>query len=128
MKPDLLTPTAPGKRQPRDKPFPWYCPRCRQKVVRPTRIAYRSEILFDDGLHTVEIPQLEVPRCENCGELLFDNHAEHQIYQAFRAQLHLLQPEQIRANRESLGLSEKQLAELLGVAEEMVSQWEDGRR
>ena len=106
------------------KPFPWYCPRCRKREVRSTTIRHVSRVRHDGELHTVVVPRLEVPQCGNCGEYVFDNHADDQISQALRAKLHLLTPEQIRANREALGLSNKQEADLLGVAEEWVSQWE----
>jgi putative zinc finger/helix-turn-helix YgiT family protein len=120
-----MAPTDPGGRTPKDKPFPWRCTSCRQKAVRPALISYRTEILHDDQLHPVEVPQLEVPRCENCGELVFDNHASDQIYRALRVQLRLLMPEQIRFSREALGLSEKELAGRLGVSERAVADWEN---
>jgi hypothetical protein len=86
------------------------------------------EMRHDDRLHTVQIPQLRVPRCGNCGELVFSNDACDQIYAAFRAQLHLLTPEQIRTHRRTLGLTEKELADRLKVSEELVVGWEEGRR
>jgi DNA-binding transcriptional regulator YiaG len=112
--------------EPKNKPFPWHCPRCRRKEVRPVVIGYRTEVSHDGQLYTVEVPQLTIPRCANCGELVFGNQASEQIEQALRAQLHLLSPAQIRANREQLGLSRKELAERLRVSEELVEQWEEG--
>ena len=80
--------------------FPWRCPRCREKEVRPAVIPYQIEVAHDGCRYRVDIPQLTVPRCDNCGELAFGNHACEQIEQAVRVQLHLLSPEQIRGNRE----------------------------
>jgi putative zinc finger/helix-turn-helix YgiT family protein len=108
------------------KPFPWRCPECGKKEVRPATVAHTSQIKHDGRLYTVEIPSLRVPRCAACGELVFDNDADEQIAQALREQLGLLSGEQIRTNREELGLSQRNLAEHLGVAVETISRWENG--
>src|SRR5438128_977631 len=96
---------TPGSSQVKGKPFPWYCPRCRKREVRPVIIPHQSKVRHDGELHTIEVPHLEVPQCGNCGEYVFDNHADDQISQVLRAKLHLLTPEQIRASREALSLS-----------------------
>jgi putative zinc finger/helix-turn-helix YgiT family protein len=80
----------------------------------------------DGRLHTVEIPNLCVPRCDVCGELVFDVGADEQIARELRNHLGLLSAEQIRMNREKLRLSQRQLAEQLGVAVETISRWETG--
>jgi putative zinc finger/helix-turn-helix YgiT family protein len=72
------------------------------------------------------IPDLTVPRCAACGELVFNYAADDQIRQALRAHLRLLTPEHIRGGREALGLKSKELAERLGVAAETISRWERG--
>jgi putative zinc finger/helix-turn-helix YgiT family protein len=58
--------------------------------------------------------------------LVFDNDADEQIAQALREKLGLLSGGQIRQNREMLGLSQRRLAEHLGVAVETISRWENG--
>jgi putative zinc finger/helix-turn-helix YgiT family protein len=108
------------------KPFPWRCPECGKMEVRPVITAHTSQIKHDGRLHTVNVAQLRVPQCGACGELVFDNEADHQITQALRQQLGLLSSHQIRANREALGLSQRALAEHLGVAVETISRWENG--
>jgi transcriptional regulator with XRE-family HTH domain len=45
---------------------------------------------------------------------------------ALRKKLGLLHPEEIKTNRESLGLKQRELAEHLGTAEETISRWENG--
>jgi putative zinc finger/helix-turn-helix YgiT family protein len=108
------------------KPFPWKCPECGKNEVRPATVVHTSQIKHDGRLHTVALAQLRVPRCSACGELVFDNDADEQIAQALRQQLGLLSGEQIRKNREALGLSQRVLAEHLGVAVETISRWECG--
>ena len=108
------------------RPFPWQCPECGKKEVRPATVPHTSQIKHDGRLYTVEIPMLCVPQCGACGELVFDNDADEQIAQALREQLGLLSGDQIRKNREDLGLSQRSLAEHLGVAVETISRWENG--
>jgi putative zinc finger/helix-turn-helix YgiT family protein len=72
------------------------------------------------------VPKLRVPRCGACGELVFDNDADEQIAEALREKLGLLSAGQIRENRDALGLSQRSLAEHLGVAVETISRWETG--
>ena len=116
---------APAKPS-QGRPFPWRCPECGKKEVRPITMRYCTEIKHDGRLHTVELSALRVPRCQSCGELVFDNDADEQIYNALREHLGLLLPEQIRNNRDVLKLSQRQMADQLGVAVETISRWENG--
>ena len=113
-------------RQPQDKPFPWRCPECGKKEVRPATVQHTSQIKHDGRLYTVKLPKLRIPKCAACGELVFDNNTDEQIAQALREQLGLLSSDQIRKNREDLNLSQRVLAEHLGVAVETISRWENG--
>src|SRR4029450_7835500 len=122
--PEILDPTT--NTTPKGKPFPWHCPRCRAKDVWPAEVAYEAELLHDGFLHKVQVARLTVPRCGRCGELVFGDDAGQQISNALRDHLHLLRPEQIRQNREKIGLDRKELAERLRVAEELIEQWEEG--
>jgi putative zinc finger/helix-turn-helix YgiT family protein len=89
-------------------------------------VQHTSQIKHDGRLYTVEVPKLHIPKCGVCGELVFDNDADEQIAQALREQLGLLSGDQIRKNREDLGLSQRILAEHLGVGVETISRWENG--
>jgi hypothetical protein len=68
---------------PKERPFPWYCPRCRQKAVRRTSVDYCCQRLYAGQPIEVLIPDLAVPKCAACGELVFDYLAEEQIQSAF---------------------------------------------
>lgn len=72
------------------KPFPWRCPECGKKEVRPATLQHTSQIKHDGRLYAVEVPMLRVPQCSACGELVFDNDADQQIAQALREKLGLL--------------------------------------
>ena len=74
--------TRNGSPQSAGRPFPWHCPRCRKTIVRPATIAYRCERLHKGRPVAVEVPELVVPRCGHCGELVFNYATEQQILQA----------------------------------------------
>src|SRR5260370_40074315 len=112
-----------NSRTPGDRPFPWRCSKCRQREVVPQLIPYTAEINHDGSMYSVHLPALEIPKCRACGNLLFDNRADEQINRALRAHLRLLSPEQIRKNRKGLELSQPELAERPGVADETLSRW-----
>jgi putative zinc finger/helix-turn-helix YgiT family protein len=108
------------------KPFPWKCRTCRKTAVVPTTLEYKTEVEHDGRVYPVEIPDLKVLRCEACSAVVLDDEANQRITEAFRAKAGLLTPEQIRRGREALGLTQKELAARLQVAEATISRWETG--
>jgi putative zinc finger/helix-turn-helix YgiT family protein len=108
------------------KPFPWKCGRCRERSVNPAVVSYTTEIEHDGRTYSVTVPDLELPRCSKCGAMVRDDAANRRISNALRQQLGLLTPEQIRENRDALGLTQRELAEMLGIAEATLSRWETG--
>ena len=113
-------------RKRKTKPFPWTCPRCLKDEVRPSTIEYSTQANHDGRLYDVAIPEFVVPTCPACGELVFCNDTDEQITRALRDKLGLLQPVEIRTRRKRLGLTQKALAEHIGVAQETISRWESG--
>src|SRR5438132_531050 len=75
--------------------------------------------------YRVEVPAVTIPQSGNCRALSSDDEADRQISAAFRRVAGLLAPEEIRQGREKLALTQKQLANLLGVGEATVSRWEN---
>jgi putative zinc finger/helix-turn-helix YgiT family protein len=123
MTPDTNT----GKpRKERDRPFPWTCGNCLKDEVYPETMPYAIDVKHDGQLYHLEIPEIRIPKCRACGELIFSNSEDDQILQALRARVRLLTPEQIRGGRQALGLKSKEIAEKLGVAPETMSRWENG--
>jgi putative zinc finger/helix-turn-helix YgiT family protein len=94
--------------------------------VQPAVVPYTTEAAYDGRTYVVTVRELKAPRCEKCGELVLDSAANLQITDSLRQQLGLLTPEQIRQNREVLGLTQRQLASHLGIAEATLSRWETG--
>ena len=55
-----------------------------------------------------------------------DDEANQRIPEALRREIGLLPPEEIRQQRERLGLTQKELARHLDLAESTLSRWETG--
>jgi len=108
------------------EPFPRHCSRCGRETVVPVTIDFRTTMRYEGRAYEVEVASLEVQQCGDCGQRLFDVDAGGRISAAFRAKLGLLHPDQIRAGRKALGLTQEEFASHLGVAEESISRWETG--
>ncbi len=78
--------TSSGPAQKPARPFPWTCPKCRRKEVRRVTMPYECQRLYNGQPITVVLENFSVPRCNNCGELIFDYEAEEQIKRAYEAQ------------------------------------------
>jgi len=106
-----------------ERPFPWRCRQCQQETVVPTRIDYPARINYDGRIVSFLAKDISIPICQNCGDKRFTLDVDDQINAALCAHLGLLTPERIRAEIERLGLSQKQVAERLGIAEATLSRW-----
>lgn len=102
------------------------CPTCGQPATlrmgpREVRIGPRRVVVNDERYH-----------CAACGEEDFYTPAQaralhERALAAIREQEQLLRPDQIRAIREGLGLTQEQFERLLGVGAKTVVRWETGR-
>jgi putative zinc finger/helix-turn-helix YgiT family protein len=110
----------------KEKPFPWYCIKCGAEEVYPSKLRYTTEVKHDGRLHRLVIDDLTVPVCRKCGEKVFTDSVDEQISQTLRSQLRLLSPEQILRGIRDLGLSQKEAAARLRVAEATLSRWVSG--
>jgi hypothetical protein len=87
--------------QPAERPFPWFCPRCRRQEVRRTTIHYQCQRLHEGRSLTLTLTDLVVPQCGHCGQLVFDYVAEEQLNRAYQEQVR-----QILANGEAVSNTE----------------------
>jgi putative zinc finger/helix-turn-helix YgiT family protein len=110
------------------KPYPWRCGKCRETAVYAGVTNYELDLDFDDRTYHIKLPRLKTPRCRKCGTVLLDTPANEKITAEFLRQARLLAPARIRAYRERLGISQKELASAIGVAEETVADFESGMR
>jgi putative zinc finger/helix-turn-helix YgiT family protein len=106
-----------------ERPFPWRCRHCGKNQVVMTRISYDAEVRHDGRLYTIAIPDLDIPVCQACGQKVFIESVDDQISAALRANLDLLTPEEMREALGRLGMTQKEAAERLGIAEATLSRW-----
>jgi putative zinc finger/helix-turn-helix YgiT family protein len=109
------------------KPFPWKCGECRERAIYPTVLeTYTTELDHDGKTYPISVSNFEVMQCRNCTEIILDDDANRTLSDALRSTVGLLQPTEIRAQREKLGLTQKTLAAHLQIAEATLSRWETG--
>ena len=108
------------------KPPPWKCATCRERDVWPITLDYQTEIEHDGRPYAIDLPGLPVKRCGHCGTIVPNDEADEKIYDALRRAAGLLHPNQIRQYRESFGMTQRELARFLQVAESTLSRWETG--
>ena len=90
-------------------------------------VPYSITIDHDGKKYEVQIPELSVPRCQNCGQIAIDDDASDQIDKAFRRTAGLLTPEEIRRLRIACGFRQQQeFAQCLGIGVSTLSRWETG--
>ena len=118
-KPAKKTKRAPNA----ERPFPWRCRHCGKQEVVLRTIEYEAETRHDGRLHSFTIPALELPVCQACGEKVFTEKVDAQENEALRAHLNLLTPAQIRDGLKRVGMSQKDVAARLGIAEATLSRW-----
>ena len=109
-----------AKRSPSaERPFPWRCRHCGNKKVALAKTNYAAEVRYDGRLHKFTISDLELPVCQACDARVFTEKVDAQL----RAHLNLLTPAQIRDAIKRVGMSQKNLAKCLGIAEATLSRW-----
>ena len=109
-----------------DKPYPWTCGNCAQKRVEPVVRDYTVDFKHDGKLHNIVLSQVEIPTCQNCGNVQTGIELGEKVTKALREKVGLLFPEEIRQQRTALNLSQEQLGECIGAAKESISRWETG--
>jgi putative zinc finger/helix-turn-helix YgiT family protein len=109
-----------------NRPYPWKCPNCRERALRPRVTNYQADIEHDGRVYHIAVKALPVLRCDHCGTQQLPEEAQERLFQELRRQAGLLAPSQITEKRINLGLSQKDFAKLIGVAKETVCRWESG--
>ena len=118
--------SLPDREAPEAKPYPRYCAECGNPAVQKATIAYTAKVKHDGKHYEFLVPQLVIDQCEHCGEQFFTNSTDEQISRELRAEVGLLQPDEIRQQLDALELTQRDFAEHLRVAQESVSRWLNG--
>lgn len=109
------------------KPFPWKCPECGEKTIKPACEPRYATVMRHDGRdYPVAVKNLDLWKCEKCGLVQLPEPADAILQAALRKKAGLMSPEMIRGTREKLKLTQKELADELQVAESTLSRWESG--
>jgi putative zinc finger/helix-turn-helix YgiT family protein len=106
--------------------YPWKCGTCGQRAIEPVVVEYSTEMDHDGRSYSLTIPRLELLECKDCHARVLTDTAHERLSEALRAKAGLLTPQEIRKQREMLGLTQKDLAACLKVAEATVARWEAG--
>jgi putative zinc finger/helix-turn-helix YgiT family protein len=109
------------------KPSHRKCLYCRERAVAPTTLpVYTTAMEHDGRKYNVSVADFQVLQCERCGAIILDDSANERLDQALRSEAGLLSPAEIRQNREALGLTRQQLADLLRISMFTLTRWETG--
>lgn len=115
--PKIKKPFAP------ERDFPHKCNQCAKKQVVMKAIEYLADVRHDGRNYSFTIPDLEIMVCEGCSEKVFTEKVDKQINEAMRKHIGLMSPAEIRDGVRRIGMSQKQVAECLGLAEATLSRW-----
>lgn len=88
--------------------------------------AYSATLDHDNRSYVLAVPDLELFKCEACGNRILSDEAEDRLNAALREAAGLLAPSEIRGLRNRFQLTQPQFAERLGIAESTLSRWETG--
>ena len=105
------------------KEFPCKCNRCATLQVIVKTIEYQAEVRHDGRNYSFTISDFEIMFCEGCSENVFTEKVDKQINDAMRKHIGLMSPAEIRAGIKRIGMSQKAIAESLGLAEATLSRW-----
>jgi putative zinc finger/helix-turn-helix YgiT family protein len=102
------------------------CPECLKKTMTLVTDRYCDEVKYDGKAYPVDLPAIQFFRCSDCGSIILPDEADKAVGIELRRVAGLLMPDEIKANRKRLNLTQRQLAEALGTAEETICRWETG--
>jgi putative zinc finger/helix-turn-helix YgiT family protein len=103
------------------------CVVCRERAVAPAVLpSYTKQLEHDGRKYTVSLVDYQVLQCQRCGAIVLDDAANERLSDGLRAAVGLLNPCEIRQQREALHLTQKALAGFLRISESTLSRWETG--
>jgi putative zinc finger/helix-turn-helix YgiT family protein len=102
------------------------CPNCRERRVTQVTERYDTTVEHDGRAYDISIPDLTLLKCEACGNRVLPGDADDRVSDAVRVAAGLLSPVEIRGKRLGLNLTPAEVADALGVSEEIFGQWESG--
>lgn len=102
------------------------CHGCGNPLERRIAPARKEKMKYDGARHDVLIEGMPQWQCDGCEFTLTDDESDTVVQDCLRRHIGLLAGDEIREARTTLGLTQSQLAELIGCAAESLSRWENG--
>src|SRR6185437_3067943 len=103
------------------------CPVCGKNTLKSITGEFKAYFEDENGnRRDLIVPNVTYEKCDSCGEELLDQNATNKISHAQRAAMGLLSADQIRAIRQNLAKTQRQMSELLGIGEKTYCRWESG--
>jgi putative zinc finger/helix-turn-helix YgiT family protein len=101
------------------------CPICGKGKLRVEIGDFRAQFEDSSG-RTREVVVHDIPKnvCDACGEFMLDQESEDRISSAQRAAMGLLGAHQLAAFRKTLGKTQEEMSELLGLGKKTWCRWE----
>ena len=99
-----------------------YCDFCRKEVCTTSKMCRVTHTVKGDDITVDE----EIHSCPDCKNELWVPGALAKVYDAYRERNGLLSSAQIKAIRESYGLTQNLFAKLLGFGEKTITRYENG--
>ena len=100
---------------------------CQHKKLERRVIDEEFDYGLDDERIRIAAKGVPVMACASCGEAFYGPEAEQAHHRAICAALGLLTPEEIKAIRERLGMTQEAFAKLTGIGVATLSRWERGQ-
>lgn len=102
------------------------CHGCGKPFERRIAPPYLERMKYDGGRHEVLVEGMPRWQCDACSITVTDDDSDTVVQDCLRRHIGLLRADEIREARMTLGLTQSQLAELIGCAAESLSRWENG--
>jgi putative zinc finger/helix-turn-helix YgiT family protein len=103
------------------------CPECgNDSLVEKSGVYETSFIDRKGSKQDLHVPELTWLECNECGEVVLEDAAMERIEQEKRRALQLLSPDDFVRLRSSAGLSQVEMAELIGAGGKSYCRWESG--
>lgn len=104
----------------------FYCEQCDAEVDTEVRREEREFVVKDE---TVKVT-IETRYCIKCAQAVWDEEIEERnekiVFEAYRAQKKFLSPDEIKAIREAIGISQSAFSRLLGFGVKTITRYEGG--
>jgi len=99
------------------------CAGCNKDAVKGKCIPYSTKVSYQGQLCDVHMPSMPVLACQHCGQFIIPNASLDLIVETFRQNAYLLTSTDIKAMLKQRGMSERALADKLGLATSVVTDW-----